>query len=128
MSTDRERDDVASAFEEQGLPDLEDGAPEQRWARDPERAPVPGDRPAAVESYGTTYAEMHEGESLDQKLEREIDHDEEAGRLDEDSVGRLVAEGDDGVEDAEKQELARDVGLDLGGASAEEAAMHVEPG
>jgi len=128
MSTNRGRDEITSPFEDQGLPDLEDGAPQQRWARDPEQAPVPGDRPVGVEEFGTTYAEMNEGESLDHKLSREVDEGDPSGRRDVDRVGRLVAEGDDGVEDSEKQELARDVGVDLGGASAEEAAMHVEPG
>lgn len=128
--TDRERDAVPSPMEEEGLPDLEDGAPEQRWVGDPERAPVPGDTPAAVEDYGTTFAEMHDGEPLELKLEREepdLADSAEPGATDEGRVGRLVAEGDDGVVDAENQELARDVGVDLGGASAEEAAMHVEP-
>lgn len=125
------KDALPSSFEEAGLPDLEDGAPQQRWARDPERAPVPGDEPAAAEDYGTTFEEMHDGEPLDLKLEREEpDFDvlaEQPPRPDPDrQVGRLVAEGDDGVEDSEKQELGRDVGTDLGGASAEEAAMHLE--
>lgn len=131
MSDDRERDAVPSPMEEAGLPDLEAGAPEQRWARDPEIEAVPGDRPVGVEEYGTTFSEMHDGESLALKLEREVPDvspDTPERPTDEGRVGRLVAEGDDGVVDAEKDEVARDVGVDLGGATAEEAAMHVEPG
>lgn len=126
----RGRDDVSSPYEDEGLPDLEDGSPEQRWARDPQQAPVPGDEPAAVEDYGTTFTEMNDGESLAHKLDRETDDvsPDVLPETDEGRVGRLVAEGDDGVEDAEKQELARDVGVDLGGQTAEEAAMHVEQG
>jgi len=44
----------------------------------------------------------------------------------EDAVGRVVAPDEGAHPDEEKDEVARDVGRDGGGASAEEAALHVE--
>lgn len=63
--------DPRSPLEDEGIPDLEEGAPQQQWAVDPQRAPVPGDNPAGVDEYGTTAAEQAMGESLDRELARE---------------------------------------------------------
>lgn len=122
--TDR---DPRSEFEDQGIPDLRDGYPEQEWAEDPQQAPVPGDEPSAVDDYGTTAEEQREGESLDGRLRRE-EPEAEAPGADETAptAGRLVQE-DEGVrDDTESEEIAQDVGPDTGGFTAEEAAMHVE--
>lgn len=102
----------------------------------------PHDTALAVDDFGTTAEEMAEGEPLDSRLAREEDDvlsavdeqpDESAGSdtpFDERSgqgVGRLVAPDEGLREDTEADLVAEDVGTDLGGYSAEESAMHVEP-
>ena len=104
-------------------------------------------------SAGTRYALEGEedSESLDELLAEEepdetVDDDEnewdenapeqDVARLDRDYVpdpraGRLVSPDEDGDDitdtlvDTEKDEVARDVGIDGGGATGEEAAVHV---
>ena len=107
---------------------------------------VPADRWSRASRFGTTAAEQRAGESLDQLLAEEEpdidpyadpgeDEDEDElirrGYESEPRSGRLVAAdpsgdrpGSDG-EDAEPDAVAWDAGIDGGGASAEEAAMHV---
>jgi hypothetical protein len=63
--------DPRSPLEDEGIPDLEEGAPGQEWAVDPQRAPVPADNPAGVDEYGTTASEEAAGESWDRYLARE---------------------------------------------------------
>lgn len=78
-----------------------------------------------------TGAEQLEGETLDQRLaqeESEPDPYAEAdldGSLADPRAGRLVAPDEGGGEDVDATEVATDVGIDGGAASAEEAAMHV---
>jgi hypothetical protein len=102
----------------------------------------PRDVPVAVDEFGTTAAEMREGESLDGRLSREepdvlaaadapadeshiadTPFAEGAGQ----GIGRLVEPDEGARADVEKDMIATDVGTDLGGYSAEEAAMHLEP-
>lgn len=92
--------------------------------------------------HGTTAAEQHDGETLDERLAEEVPDvsapdgdgvgdevdgegepvDPEAGT---DRAGRLVAP-DEGVRtDTTKETVAEDVGIDGGAAGAEEAAVHV---
>ncbi len=88
-------------------------------------------------AYGTTHDEASRGEPLDLRLAEEepdagpdlpwTDEDEPS---DDDNVGlprsgRLVATGDGSLDDAEADLIARDVGIDGGAASAEEAAVHL---
>jgi hypothetical protein len=105
---------------------------------------------SAAMRYGSTAAEQQDGESLDQLLAKEepdvaadvddepigdLDGDEDAGDEDVDGLllddgpdpraGRLVAEDEGAHPDEEADLVARDTGIDGGGASAEEAAMHV---
>jgi len=105
---------------------------------------------SAAIRYGSTAAEQQGGESLDQLLAEEepdvaadvddeaigdLDGDEDAGDEDVDGLllddgpdpraGRLVAEDEGAHPDEEADLVARDTGIDGGGASAEEAAMHV---
>ena len=88
------------------------------------------------QGFGNTAAEERQGESLDQRIAQEEpdpeweDWDEED--LDDDQVGdtrsgRLVAPDEGTGEDTDQAPLAYDAGIDGGGASAEEAAMHVVP-
>jgi hypothetical protein len=100
--------------------------------------------------HGSTAAEQQAGESLDQLLAEEepdvagevddepigdLAGDEDAGDEDVDGLllddgpdpraGRLVAEDEGAHPDEEADLVARDAGIDGGGATAEEAAMHV---
>jgi len=107
------------------------------------------DRWSAGIRYGTTADEQDQGESLDQLLaeeepDTEFDTDDEPpeDRDDDDEAdeyldglllddgpdpraGRLVAEDEGAHPDEEEDLVARDVGIDGGAASAEEAAVHV---
>ena len=105
---------------------------------------------SAAIRHGSTAAEQQAGESLDQLLaEEEPDvtgeadeeprgdfaADEYAGDEDVDGLllddgpdpraGRLMAEDEGAHPDEEADLVARDTGIDGGGATAEEAAMHV---
>jgi hypothetical protein len=106
-------------LEDRGVDDLLDEgySPPEREPRHLRRAP--------------TGAEQHEGESLDERLAQEepepdpyeeADHDPGAG---DPRAGRLVAPDEGLGEDVVGDEVARDVGIDGGAASAEEAAVHV---
>ena len=117
-----------------------------------DRGVIPPERWSAGVRFGDTAAEQSEGESLDQLLaEEEPDHtldydeddeeledfqgDDDAGDEDVDGLllddgprvraGRLVAEDEGAHPDEEEDLVARDVGIDGGAATAEEAAMHV---
>ncbi|MFD2357722.1 hypothetical protein ACFSTC_63245 [Nonomuraea ferruginea] len=57
--------DPRSRFEDEGIPDLQDGTPEQQWAEDPQEAPLPADHPTAVGDFGTTVDEQIRGEPLE---------------------------------------------------------------
>jgi Family of unknown function (DUF5709) len=135
-------------FEVLDSSDTLDGAP----GDDPlDRGVVPPERWSAGMRFGSTAGEQEEGESLDQMLAEEepdpaldFDDDElpediagdaDAGDEDVDGLllddgpdpraGRLVAE-DEGAHPVDETDLvARDAGIDAGGATAEEAAMHV---
>ena len=115
-----------------------------------DRGVVPPERWSAGVRFGTTDEEQRDGESLDQLLAEEepdlaldddderledIAGDEDAGDEDVDGLllddgpdpraGRLVAEDEGAHPDDEEDMVASDVGADGGGATAEEAAMHV---
>ena len=135
-------------YEVQDTTDTLFGAP----GDDPlDRGVVPPERWSAGVRYGDTAAEQSEGESLDQLLAEEepdegadltedepedledsdeIEQDEDVdGLLLDDGpdprAGRLVAEDEGAHPDEEEDLVARDVGIDGGAATAEEAAMHV---
>ncbi|GII80882.1 hypothetical protein Sru01_58640 [Sphaerisporangium rufum] len=190
--------DPHSRFEDEGIPDLQDGTPGQQLAVDPQEAPLPADRPVAVDDFGTTVEEQIQGEPLEGRLRREVPEEEpvfgvaepprpasdatggaevsdvdadpegygagtgedaenglgvgadlDTGPQPDDDVadgwaaqpeepsgtvwddprpaGRLV-DPDEGVRtDTEPDLVAREVGPDGGGYTAEEAAMRVEP-
>lgn len=80
--------------------------------------------------HGMTREEQRRGETLAERLaEEEPDVDPYADDYDygtaDPRAGRLVAPDQGFGEDVESDEVARDVGIDGAGASAEEAAMHV---
>jgi hypothetical protein len=113
----------------------------------------PPERPRGVDAFGTTAAEQRQGESIDQRVAHEVPDptslfedplldlsmaggdDPDAIALEDDFLGdtevgdrrsgRLMAPEEGGPDDTESEMLARDVGMDGGGSSAEEAAMHI---
>ena len=100
----------------------------------------PADRIPASHRVGTTPEEQRQGETWDQRLMQEVDEpdpydaagDDEQGSWDVDltggeRTGRLVAPDEGAHETTERTEIAQDVGIDGGAATAEEAAMHVVP-
>ena len=130
-------DSTPSAMEAEGIPDLADPDALNGEAG----AEPPHDTALAVDDFGTTAGEMHDGEPLDGRLAREepdvlaaVGLAADESELSEgipagagQGVGRLV-EGDEGARaDVDAELVASDVGTDLGGYSAEEAAMHLEP-
>ena len=131
-------DDEWDAVEDEGVLDASDTLDDDRVADPLDTGIAPADRWAGANRFGTTIAEQRAGESLDQRLaeeEPDVDPDAEVpddedeltrrGYEQEPRSGRLVA-GDAGFgEDDEADLVAEDVGVDAGGASAEEAAIHV---
>jgi len=133
-----------STFEAEGIPDPGVSG-DSDLSTDPDDAygiEPPHDTATAVDDFGTTPAEMHDGESLDGRIAREQDdvlsqvavapdesigsdtpYDERSGQ----GVGRLVESDEGARSDDEPDMVATDVGTDLGGYTAEEAAMHLEP-
>jgi Family of unknown function (DUF5709) len=88
---------------------------------------------------GVTPAEAMEGETIDDRIRQEepevwADAEAEAdaeildgpvgGEVGEERAGRLMAPDEGAHEDAEKDMVAEDEGIDGAGASAEEAAVH----
>ncbi len=132
-----------SEAEAEGIPDFGFSDPSQVVAGDTEATmEPPHDTALAVDEWGTTASEQAEGEPLDARLAREEDDvlaavdqpaDESAGAdtpFDEragQGVGRLVESDEGARSDSEADLVAGDVGTDLGGYSAEESAMHLEP-
>jgi nitroreductase len=105
----------------------------------------PPERPLAVDEWGTTAAEQRRGETLERRLAREVpeqtdlEGDEigdmigaEGEPMEEEvggpRAGRLVAPDEGAHSDTDAQLFARDVGIDSGAATAEEAAVHVVRG
>ncbi len=135
--------DKPSEAEAEGIPDPGYSAPGQLEAGDSEAIlDPPRDTAVAVDDFGTTAVEQHDGESLEARLSREQDDvltaatqpadesegadtpfDERAGQ----GVGRIVQPDEGARTDTEQDLLGTVVGTDLGGYSAEEMAMHVEP-
>jgi hypothetical protein len=117
-----------------------------------DRGVAPPERWSAAMKFGSTADEQEAGESLDQLLAEEepdtaLDVDDEVPEGSEDDedddeadeyldglllddgpdprAGRLVAEDEGAHPDEEADLVARDIGVDGGAASAEEAAIHV---
>jgi len=123
--------------EDEGIPEVsQDDSPTQERAEDPQFAPVPGERPTAVDDFGTTALEQAEGESLDGRLAREIpdgapdvrpaeDPDHTVGQLEQDTS--TTPDTDSGTNrTADDVEATADD--PAGGQGPEERAMHVTDG
>ncbi|GAA3113684.1 DUF5709 domain-containing protein [Streptomyces rectiviolaceus] len=104
----------------------------------------PPEKPLGVTKPGTTAAEQHEGETLDERLRQETpDAEPPAGdgvgdlpggagepidpQAGDTRAGRLVAPDEGAHPDTTGQTVATDEGIDGGAAGAEEAAVHVLP-
>ena len=113
----------------------------------------PPERPRGVDAFGTTLAEQRQGESIEQRLAHEepdpanafedpLAESDMVGGDDVDAIateddflgdgevgsrrsGRLMAPDEGAHEDTESDMVADDMGIDGGGSSAEEAAMHI---
>jgi hypothetical protein len=132
-----------SEMEAEGIPDPGFAAENSAsTGQDEGTMAVPRDLPVAADDFGTTAAEMHDGESLDGRIAREepdvlaaVDAPaDESATADTpfaegagQGIGRIVEPDQGGGPDTEKDMVASDVGTDLGGYSAEESAMHLEP-
>lgn len=131
--------DQWDAVEDDGVLDASDTLDDDLVADPLDVGVAAPDHWAAANRFGTTPAEQRAGESLEQMLameEPDIDPYAEVDDSDEDELtrrgyerepraGRLVAEDQGFGEDTEPDSVATDVGIDAGGASAEEAAIHV---
>ncbi|MGR4879866.1 DUF5709 domain-containing protein [Streptomyces sp. LARHCF249] len=123
----------------EGQPDLDDAVGEPTTDDMLDQGYSPPERPYASDDYATTGEEQRRGESLDDRLAREVP---EPGPETGDGIGDLAdGEGEPidpqagGVRAGrlapathsphEHDVLAHDVGIDAGAASAEEAAVHV---
>ncbi|MDQ0835363.1 hypothetical protein QF032_007207 [Streptomyces achromogenes] len=129
--------------QEGGAPlDLQDAVDERTYDDALDEGYSPPEKPLGVTRYGTTAAEQHDGESLDQRLAQEVPDvsapagdgvgdlpDGEGEPVDPEAgdrrAGRLVAPDEGAHPDAVKEEIAEDVGIDGGAAAAEEAAVHI---
>ncbi|SMQ21344.1 hypothetical protein SAMN06272771_7395 [Streptomyces sp. Ag82_O1-12] len=123
--------------------DLQDAVDERTYDDTLDEGYSPPEKPLGVTKRGTTAAEQHEGETLDERLAQEVPDvsaepggdgvgdtpdsdgepvDPEAGTA---RAGRLVAPDEGAHADTTKENVASDVGIDGGAAGAEEAAVHV---
>lgn len=134
-----------SAMEAEGVPEPGDGRTAEDLGGDPASSygmEPPHDTALAVDDFGTTAEEMHDGESLTSRVDREepdvlaavdLPADESEGADTPFSqgagggVGRLVEPDEGARSDTEADMVGTDVGTDLGGYTAEESAMHLEP-
>ncbi|MEU5366830.1 DUF5709 domain-containing protein [Streptomyces sp. NPDC005925] len=134
--TNEEQEDAAPL-------DMQDAVGERTYDDTLDEGYSPPEKPLGVTKYGTTAAEQHAGETLDQRLAQE--RPEETGGADGDGVGdvaggegepvdseagteragRLVAPDEGAHPDTTKETVADDVGVDGGAAGAEEAAVHI---
>ncbi|MGW0364660.1 DUF5709 domain-containing protein [Streptomyces sp. NPDC002990] len=149
MSDDQMADDVyqptgSNEEQEDAAPlDLQNAVDERTYDDMLDEGYSPPEKPLGVTKYGTTAAEQHEGESLDERLAQEapeVGEDPGDGLgdlpggegeplLDAESgttrAGRLTAPDDGAHTDVTKELVGQDHGIDAGAASAEEAAMHI---
>ena len=113
----------------------------------------PPERPRGVDAVGTTVAEQRQGESIEARLAHEVPDPANAfedplaradmvggdapdaiaaeddflgdGEVGSRRSGRLMAPDQGAHEDTESDMVADDMGIDGGGSSAEEAAVHI---
>lgn len=97
---------------------------------------VTGENWSPAQGFGNTAKEMRQGETLEMRIVQELPEpvkdetpwnpEAEPREVGKQRAGRLV-DANDGIPglDTEAQSIGRDVGIDGGAATAEEAAMHI---
>lgn len=141
MTEDREMYGAQPVDDEDQL-QPEDTLEDQELGDVLDRGYSPPDRPPHGYDDRPTGNELLEGESLDERISQEepepdpyaeppepdenaLDRDIDEGAVPDPRAGRLVQPDEGHQLDTSGQEVATDVGIDGGGASAEEAAMHL---
>lgn len=115
MSHNMPERDPHSELEDEGIPDLQDSTPAGKTAVDPQRAPVPGDQPAAVDDFGTTAQEQEEGEPLDARADREVPEDQAMFGAAPEPVTRPAAGGEEPPDPSDDLDaVTEDSGLGVG--------------
>jgi hypothetical protein len=123
--------------EDDGIPEVaQDDFPTQDRAEDPQFAPLPGERPGASVDFGTTAREQAEGESLTDRLAREVPDDTPDVRPAEDPARpHIQLEQDldttyrtDSGTARTADDLEATADDAVGGQGPEEAAIHVVDG
>ncbi|MCD9590630.1 hypothetical protein QFW82_12505 [Streptomyces malaysiensis subsp. malaysiensis] len=109
--------------EDEGMPDLQDGTPEQQRAGDPEQLPVAGDEPTIAVYRDTTSAETHEREPLEERLADEEPETGEPVGTEAEPAGLLYAEPDPDL--PREQDIYSQEGS-TSGLSAEEEAVRIK--
>ena len=123
--------------EDDGIPEvMQDDSPTQAWKEDPQFEPLPGERANASVDFGTTAFEQSQGESLSDRLDREVPDDVPDVRPAEDpnrAMAQLeqdtstTPETDSGT-NRTADDLEATADAPVGGESAEEAAVHAIDG
>ncbi|MEU2790321.1 DUF5709 domain-containing protein [Streptomyces sp. NPDC007100] len=147
MSDEAMGDEVyqPSASDKQGTSDeldMEDALDEPDLDDMLDQGYSPPEKPLAVNQKGTTANEQREGESLEERLDKEVpdvqppdgdgigdqpDADGEPvdGQVGDERAGRMTGTDEGDALRLRNDEIGRDVGIDGGAASAEEAAVHI---
>ncbi|WP_206505835.1 DUF5709 domain-containing protein [Streptomyces chrestomyceticus] len=122
--------------------DMEDALDEPDYDDMLDQGYSPPEKPLAVNQTGTTANEQREGESLDERLAKELpdvqppdgdgigdQQDAEGEPVDrqvgDERAGRMTGTDEGDALRLRNDEIGRDVGIDGGAASAEEAAVHI---
>ncbi len=105
---------------------VDDADPQDQSVPEPQEPALPGDTLLGADAHGTTVEEQIHGESLDQKLAREIPEDASitGGGSGDAHAGRLV-EPDEGAHTDTEPDLVAAIGDPARDPSPEEAAMHI---
>ncbi|MGI5478771.1 DUF5709 domain-containing protein [Streptomyces lavendofoliae] len=150
MSDEQMADDVyqptgSNEEQEDGAPlDLQDALDERTYDDILDEGYSPPEKPMGVTKHGTTAAEQHAGETLDERLSQEVPdvtppigdglgdvpggEGEPVGtEVGAERAGRLTAPDEGARPDTTSELVAEDQGIDAGAASAEEAAVHIVP-
>ncbi|MGL4173991.1 MAG: DUF5709 domain-containing protein [Actinomycetota bacterium] len=144
MSAENDRDPVADQEFYQGYSVDDEDQPQgdgdslvdNRGLAEPlDEGYSPPEKWTAGQGYGNTSLEEQQGETLDQRLAQEVpeadpyvdgvEPETVGGEVGSDRAGRLVELDEGSRSDTEKDLIADDIGIDGGGAAAEEAAVHV---
>lgn len=123
--------------EDDGIPEVsQDDSPTMDRAEDPQFEPMPGERANASVDFGTTAFEQSEGESLTDRLDREVpddaadvrpaeDPDRAEAQLEQDTS--TTPDSDSGT-NRTADDIEATADAPVGGEGPEEGAVHVIDG